>query len=158
MDRKAPEPKSIPDTGNASSFKSEGERRIARTLDHYGIPFVYEPRIPVRDNSVTRYLVPDFYLPRHHAFIEYYGRAGNAEYDRRTQRKESLYAANHIRVLALYPWSLCQDWPARLLDYVDNSTPPFAVSRGDSAAQIRPTYGPRPGVCGYAKTRPTPYR
>jgi hypothetical protein len=112
-------------------FKSEGERRIAQVLNQYGIPFIYEPKLPVIDDGVTRNLVPDFFLPAKNLFIEFYGRAGNAEYDRRVLWKESVYASNGISVLALYPWDLCHDWPGRFINYVN----------GSQTAVMAPHYG-----------------
>ena len=63
------------------AFRSEGERRIATTLDQYGIPFVYEKMVPVNDNGNIRTLRPDFYLSEFNLYIEYYGRVGNQDYD-----------------------------------------------------------------------------
>lgn len=158
MDAKAPGIDNVIDCGYAHLLKSEGERRIAETLDRYGIRSVYEPRIPIRDDGVTRYVVPDFYLPDRGIYIEYYGRAGNAEYDKRTRWKESLYAANNVPVLALYPWSLCQNWPKRFLEDLGISGASNPPSSSYQTMRTRPQYGVWPTRTSYTSSRPRLYR
>lgn len=104
------------------TFRSEGERRIAATLDEYGIPFVYEMRVPINDNGKSRTLRPDFYLPEFNLYIEYYGRVGNRAYDLRISQKQALYAANDLDVLPVYPWDLIQRWPEYLLEHLTSPT------------------------------------
>ena len=82
-------------TQTADRFRSRGERHIAGTLDDYGIPFIYEPRVTVNDNGKTRTFRPDFYLPEFNLYIEYYGRIGNQDYDLRTSKKQAAYAASY---------------------------------------------------------------
>ena len=105
-------------------FKSEGERRVARTLDQYGIPYIYEQPVRIKVNEKIRNFRPDFYLPQHNVYIEYYGRAGNNDYDLRTRTKQTAYAANNLNVISIYPWTLCENWPKYLLDRL----PPAATS------------------------------
>ncbi len=104
-------------------FKSQGERLIAQTLDNYAIPFIYERPITINDGDSRRTLYPDFYLTGFDIYIEYYGRAGNAAYDRRTNRKQAVYQTNGIRVIPIYPWDLCQDWPANLMAALPTGDP-----------------------------------
>lgn len=101
-------------------FRSEGERRIAATLELYGIPFVYDQPITIRYQGRTRAFRPDFYLPEFNLYIEYYGRVGNQDYDLRTAKKQAAYAANNLNVISLYPWDLVLNWPDYLLDRLRN--------------------------------------
>lgn len=137
-------------TRSAHRFRSEGERRIGATLDQYGIPFVYEQKVPVHDKGKVRTLRPDFYLPEFNLYIEYYGRVGNPDYDLRTQRKQEAYHANGIKVLPIYPWDLCQDWPGHLLDKLrypgrTRGEPPKYTAPGIGRAYNRCTAAPYGG-------------
>ena len=120
----------------SDKFRSEGERRIAATLDQYGIPFVYDQPVALRYQDRTRAFRPDFYLPEFNLYIEYYGRVGNQNYDLRTTDKQTAYAANNLDVISLYPWNLIQDWPNCLLNRLRH--PP---SQSDQS-QRTPTYNP----------------
>jgi len=138
-------------------FKSEGERRIAQTLNTYGIPFIYEPQLTFKFNETSKRLRPDFYLPKQKLYIEYYGRIGNPQYDQRTQTKNEIYQANKINILPLYPWDLCTNWPAKLITEIyahqinQNESRPTSHYRHKALpqyhARIR-TYG-RPGMSTY---------
>jgi len=105
-------------------YKSEGERRIAQTLNQYGIPFIYEPKLPLKTDNRPTTLRPDFYLPQHNLYIEFYGRAGNQDYDKRTEHKQRTYAENNVKVLSIYPWDLVQNWPGYLIDRLHNRSIP----------------------------------
>ena len=107
-------------------LKSEGERRIARALTDYGLPYIYERRIPVPGQGGRRYLLPDFYLPTIDTCIEFYGRAGNVGYDERTTAKQRVYEQERLRVIALYPWDLChRRWPQNLMDMLNAPGPSY---------------------------------
>lgn len=97
-------------------FRSEGERQIARTLDEYGIPYIYEKPLVVQYQGQHICFRPDFYLPENNVYIEYFGYMGHPDYDKRTTLKKAAYAANHIKMITVYPWDLIQDWPNHLLD------------------------------------------
>ena len=99
-----------------AKYRSEGERRIASVLDQYGIPFVYEPSLHISAQNQPRLYRPDFYLPTHNLYVEYFGRVGNHDYDQRTTQKLAAYEANNLNVLPLFPWHLAQNWPNELLD------------------------------------------
>ena len=119
----------------AGPYRSQGEKRIAATLDQYGIPFVYEQRVRIQYNGRTQTLRPDFYLPGFNLYIEYYGRVGNQDYDLRTANKNAAYAANNINVLSVYPWDLIQDWPNYLLERLRN----LSVQYSETKSTGRPT-------------------
>jgi len=73
---------------------------------------------------------PDFYVPQFNLYIEYFGRAGNVEYDMRSRKKQRAYHENHIRLVSLYPWTLCnRDWPQSLYEQIDT----FRVTESRSA-------------------------
>ena len=131
----------------SQAFRSEGERRIAATLNQYGIPFVYEKKVPVYDNGKIRTLRPDFYLPELNLYIEYYGRVGNQDYDLRTAKKQAAYAANNMNVIPLYPWDLLENWPNYLFDRLPTSSTPQrsrpVPSRQYGPAQAKPRYAKR---------------
>lgn len=133
-------------TRTADRFRSRGERYIADTLDDYGIPFIYEPKVTVRDNSRIRTLRPDFYLPEFNVFIEYYGRVGNQDYDIRTALKKETYAANNLHVISLYPWDLIEDWPNYLFERLPlppNHYPLKSTNRQYNPEQSKPRNGIR---------------
>ena len=100
----------------SDTYRSDGERQIAATLEQYAIPFVYEQSVRIQANGRTKTLRPDFYLPEFNLYIEYFGRVGNQDYDLRTAEKQAAYAANNLNILPVYPWDLMQDWPNYLLD------------------------------------------
>ena len=145
----------------AGSYRSQGEKRIAATLDQYGIPFVYEQRVRIQYNGRTQTLRPDFYLPEFNLYIEYYGRVGNQDYDLRTAEKQAAYAANNLNVISLYPWDLVLNWPNHLLDRIRN--PASQTSRTQSTAPYKTTGNPsyrlpcRTFTQPYAHTPRRPY-
>ena len=106
-----------------AKYRSEGERRIASVLDQYGIPFVYEPSLHISAQNRPRLYRPDFYLPTHNLYVEYFGRVGNHDYDQRTTQKLAAYEANNLNVLPLFPWHLAQNWPNELLDQLRSPDP-----------------------------------
>jgi len=97
-------------------FKSEGERRIAYFLDNYGIRYVYEQGLLVKDRDKPKIWHPDFFLPEFALYIEYYGMAGNQDYDRGIEHKKSVYDEMGLDVLSVYPWTFCDDWQGYLMD------------------------------------------
>lgn len=97
-------------------YRSEGERRIANTLDNYGIPYVYEPILTITASGTTKKLHPDFLLPNEEIIVEYFGRITNQDYDQRMRSKMKLYKENKIEVIPIYPITLLDHWPRPLLD------------------------------------------
>ncbi|GMW04002.1 MAG: hypothetical protein AMXMBFR84_51360 [Candidatus Hydrogenedentota bacterium] len=97
-------------------YRSEGERRIATTLDNYGIPYVYEPILTITTSGTTKRLCPDFLLPNEEIIVEYFGRITNQNYDQRMRSKMKLYDDNKIEVIPIYPITLLDHWPRPLLD------------------------------------------
>ena len=124
------------------SFKSEGERRVAQVLDQYGIFYVYEQPVKINVKGTVRTFRPDFYLPRLNVYIEYFGRAGNSDYDQRTRYKKSAYATKGLHVISVYPWTLCQNWPQYLLQQLQPSKKSGATSRNNSQDVSQRSYRP----------------
>lgn len=104
-------------------YRSRGEQLIGRTLDEYGISFLYEPKVTLPLPDFPRTLRPDFYLLDHNTFVEYFGRIGNQDYDLRTQQKLEIYAANDMNLIPIYPWNLVDDWPNYMLDRLRTRVP-----------------------------------
>ena len=73
------------------AYKSKGEARIAHFLNNSGIPFIYEHPLAVIDEGKTKiWHPPDFLLPDHAAHIEYFGLAGQPDYDAGIRRKHGV--------------------------------------------------------------------
>lgn len=98
------------------SFRSEGERRIADFLAAAGIRFVYEAGVLVIDAGKPKLWHPDFFLPEFAVYIEYYGLAGDPDYDHGIARKTAVYAEMGLAVIALFPEHLQGAWQGYLLD------------------------------------------
>ena len=150
-------------TRNARNpFKSEGEKRVAATLEKYGIRYEYDRPVWVDDGSKVRRLRPDFYLPDFNLFIEYYGRVGNQDYDIRTANKKAAYAANNLHVISLYPWNLIQDWPNYLFDRLPippNHRPLMSPSKRYAPVQSKPRYSVQnPSISRYHPSPRSSYR
>jgi hypothetical protein len=83
-------------------FKSAGERKIAEVLDKYGIPFKYESPVLVHDQQKKpRIWYPDFYLPTHGIYVEYYGLCGHPSYDSLRERKQQAYQGAGLQVISV---------------------------------------------------------
>jgi len=84
------------------NFKSEGERKIAEVLNKYKIDFKYEWPVLVRDDDKKlRIWYPDFFLPKHGVYLEYFGYDNNSDYDNGRKRKEKIYKEMKIDVISI---------------------------------------------------------
>jgi hypothetical protein len=99
-------------------FKSEGERRIGEFMDSYGIQYRYEQGVLVEDRGKPKIWHPDYFLPEFAVYIEYFGLAGNREYDNNIKRKKSIYSAMGLDVIPVYPWTFCDDWQGYIMDSI----------------------------------------
>lgn len=99
----------------SDSFKSLAERKIADFLDRSGIRYTYEPGILVMDRNKPKIWHPDFYLPEFGVYLEYYGLAGNREYDKGITKKTRVYSEMGLEVIALYPENLNNNWQGYLV-------------------------------------------
>ena len=76
--------------------KSKAEKKIADFLYTHSINYKYEPtRIGLR---------PDFYLPAHGVYIEYWGLADSSDqYRKRMYVKMARYKKHGVNIVSLYP-------------------------------------------------------
>lgn len=85
-------------------FRSAGEQKIADVLSKYGIPFKYESPTLVQDEQQKpRIWYPDFFLPTHGIYIEYYGLRGSPSYDSFRLKKDQVYREQGLEVIAIDP-------------------------------------------------------
>ena len=101
------------------AFKSYGEQRIAGVLDQYGIRYQYERPIVVIDRSKERLWYPDLWLPDPSVAVEYYGMAGDPEYDQGIRRKAQVYEQNNIGMVPVYRQHLGRDLPDYLMGGIE---------------------------------------
>ena len=105
------------------NFKSEGERKIAYFLENNSIKYHYEPGILVNsDYDKPRIWYPDFSLPEFKTYIEYYGLAGNENYNKGIKTKESVYSKMGLDVIPVYPWMLNENWEGYIMKEIKRTT------------------------------------
>lgn len=103
-------------TLKGEAVKSLGECLVANYLFKQGIEYQYEPAYEHKTaNPFYRQYQPDFYLPEHGIYIEYYGidRHGNTapyvdreKYHQGMAWKRQLHAENGTRLIELYHYEL----------------------------------------------------
>ena len=92
-------------------FKSRGERKIAGFLEENDINFKYESGVLIyQSENMPRIWYPDFFLSEFSTYIEYYGMAGDPDYDKGIKVKETAYARMEISVIPVYPDLFSEDW------------------------------------------------
>lgn len=79
--------------------QSDGERRIAEWLADNRITYRYDERVRILDGYAIR---PDFYLPEHDVYIEYWG-MNTHDYKIGMLKKQKLYQQQGKRLISLYP-------------------------------------------------------
>lgn len=105
-------------------FKFEGERRIAYFLENNNsIRYQYEPGVLINSfYGKPRICYPDFYLPKFGTYIEYFGLAGNPEYDKGIRTKEAMYSKMGLDMIPVYPWMFAENWQAYIMKELKNVT------------------------------------
>lgn len=104
-------------------FKSEGERRIAYFLDNNAIMYQYEPGVLINSfYGKPRIWYPDFHLPEFKTYIEYFGLAGNPEYDKGIKTKEAMYSKAGLDMIPVYPWMFAENWQGYIMKELKNVT------------------------------------
>jgi len=107
----------------SAKFKSEGERKIAYFLEKNSIKYHYESGVIVNAyKDKLRIWYPDFYLPEFKTYIEYYGLAGNQNYDRGIKVKESAYSKVGLDVVSVYPWMFKENWQKYIMKELKRNT------------------------------------
>lgn len=79
--------------------QSEGERLICEALESENIRYRYDERFRILDGYAIR---PDFYLPEHDVYIEYWG-MDTTDYKIGMMKKQKLYQQQGKRLVSLYP-------------------------------------------------------
>jgi hypothetical protein len=97
-------------TLNGEVVKSGGERMIADYLYENNIRYEYEK--PMTDSRGRRISRPDFYLPDHNVYVEYWGMVNSDQTHRRQayiksmEWKKQRYRENGIKFVSIYPQDL----------------------------------------------------
>jgi hypothetical protein len=105
-------------TLRGETVKSIGERRIADYFERNNIRYVYEKEARSKSLFFSHKISnPDFYLPDHGVYVEYWGlvNAGDsgtrAKYVRNMKRKMAIYYRNNVKFISIYPDNLENlDW------------------------------------------------
>jgi hypothetical protein len=108
--------------GDRNRFKSEGERKIANFLGYNNIRYLYEAPVLINTiDSKARIWYPDFYLPEFKTYIEYYGLAGDPQYDFGIKKKKLSYQKSEVDVISLYPWMFKKDWREYIMQELESN-------------------------------------
>jgi hypothetical protein len=86
-------------TVDGTLVQSDGERRIAEWLAARGIAYRYDARLRIIEGFQIR---PDFYLPEHDVYIEYWG-MDTPRYKAGMYLKQDLYMHAGKKLISLYP-------------------------------------------------------
>jgi hypothetical protein len=90
--------------------KSISEARVADYLFRHDIAYLYEPRLWT-GHLELKVIHPDFYLPDHDTFIEFWGLSGIQSYDRAKKYKREIYRRRRKQLVELRPGDLSDlDW------------------------------------------------
>lgn len=95
-------------TPEPDPFRSKAERLISDYLINKKIPFQYEVRL----QDPTIFALPDFYLPQHNVYVEYWGLinaddpAVRSRYQKNMLYKLDAYYTHHLKVISLIPSDL----------------------------------------------------
>ena len=115
-------------------FRSKAEKQIAYFLDNNGIKYNYEQPLIINDqNNKQRIWYPDFYLSEYGVYLEYYGLAGQKDYDTGIKRKDVAYNKTGIDVIPIYPWMLQDNWQGYVMQELKQT-----VSRRFKNLKARP--------------------
>ena len=104
----------------SSSYKSWGEKQIARLLDRNGISHQYEYPAAIIDRGKVRIYYPDFRLPDYGLIIEYFGVNGDSGYDQQKRHKIEVYKEAGIEGLFLTRDSLRGEWPTKIIGQIED--------------------------------------
>ena len=114
------------------------EKQLSRIVSHL---------TPVLDGY------PDFYLPEFKTYIEYYGLAGDPDYERGIKKKELSYQKSEMDVISLYPRTFREDWRGYIMQELESNilrryhnlmAKPYWSKNKPSLNSQRSEYGYRP--------------
>ena len=98
-------------TQKGETVRSYAEKRLADYFDENNIQYEYEPDLR------GIYANPDFYLPEHGVYVEYWGLVDADDprvkhrYEKQMKRKMARYYKNKIKFISIYPRNLENlDW------------------------------------------------
>ena len=101
-------------------YKSYGEGRIAAVLDQYGVPYQYERPLLVIDRNKERIWYAGLSGCRMRSVaVEYFGLAGQPEYDRSIDHKTQVYAENGIGMVPVRREHLGRELPDYLMGGIE---------------------------------------
>jgi hypothetical protein len=86
-------------TADRTVVQSKGERLIADWLSAHGIEYRYDDKFQIIQGYAVR---PDFYLPRHDVYIEYWG-LDTTDYKIGMLLKQKLYQQEGKKLISLVP-------------------------------------------------------
>jgi len=96
-------------TQQGEVVRSASEGRIADYFTKNNIRYVYEQSARGRGRRISR---PDFYLPDHGVYVEFWGLVDaedsrlRSRYVRTMKWKMAMYHKNHIKFISIYPSNL----------------------------------------------------
>lgn len=104
-------------------YQSQGEARIGRVLDAYGVPFWYRQPMLIYDQGLHQIWHPDFTLPTYNGLvIEYAGMKGVPSQAPLIAQRQQTYAANAVPAVFMYPEDLAApDWPDELTRRIEQA-------------------------------------
>ncbi len=140
--------------GDRNRYKSAGEKKIAGFLGCNNIRYLYEAPVLINSyDSKTRIWYPDFYLPEFKTYIEYYGLAGDPDYERGIKKKELSYQKSEMDVISLYPRMFRENWRGYIMQELESNilrryhnlmATPYWSKNKPSLNSQRSEYGYRP--------------
>lgn len=108
--------------------KSYGEKVIANTLFEHDIDYRYEQSFRWTDGSIYR---PDFTITlpsKKHIIVEYFGLAGNPEYDKQIENKRDFWNRKKVSLIEVYPADVsggAEEFSSELLAYLKEDGVPY---------------------------------
>lgn len=80
--------------------RSRSERKLVAFFDNSKIKYVYEKVLVLGGIK----LHPDFYLPEHDVYVEFWGKAdSDARYQRNMRQKKAVYRKYQVPLISIYP-------------------------------------------------------
>ena len=139
---------------NEPPYRSRGEAQVGRLLDRYGIPFFYEKPTLVYDRGRYKVWRPDFTLPTYNGLIvEYAGMPDIPDYMAGVRRKKSVYRANGMPALFIYPKDISgYRWPQKVMTRIADTASAYCQpKRYPATSAVRSFSRPYGRARGYRR-------